>query len=49
MYKCILFTPNNISGNITVTISDHPNPQSLFAPDIFSNSPSTKLCKTEYF
>ena len=37
-----VITPNNISGNITATISDHL-PQFLIAPDIFSNPPSTKL------
>ena len=31
-----VITPNNISGNITATISDHL-PQFLIAPDIFSN------------
>ena len=35
-------TPNNIMGNLTVTISDH-FPQFLIAPDIFSNPPSTTL------
>ena len=35
-------TPNNISSNLTATISDHL-PQFLIAPDIFSNPPSTKL------
>ena len=35
-----VITPNNISGNITATISDHL-PQCLIAPDIFSNPPST--------
>ena len=37
-----VITPNNISGNITATISDHL-PQFLIAPRIFSNPPSTKL------
>ena len=37
-----VITPNNISGNITVTISDHL-PQFLIAPDIFSNPSSRKL------
>ena len=37
-----VITPNNISGNVTATILDHL-PQCLIAPDIFSNSPSTKL------
>ena len=36
-----VITPNNISGNITVTISNHL-PQFLIAPDIFSNPTSTK-------
>ena len=34
--------PNNISGNITATISDYL-PQYLIAPNIFSNPTSTKL------
>ena len=37
-----VITPTNISGNITATISDHPQ-QFLIAPDIFSNPPFTKL------
>ena len=37
-----VITPNNISGNITVTILDHL-PQFLIAPDIFSNPTSAKL------
>ena len=37
-----VITPNNISGNITATISDHL-PQFLIAPDIFSNPLSTKM------
>ena len=37
-----VITPNNISGNINATISDHL-PHFLIAPDIFSNPPSTKL------
>ena len=37
-----VITPNNISGNLTATISDHL-PQFLIAPDIFSNPSSTKL------
>ena len=37
-----VITPNNISGNITATVSDHL-PQFLIAPDILSNPPSTKL------
>ena len=37
-----VITPNNISGNITVTILDHL-PQFLIAPDIFSNPKSAKL------
>ena len=37
-----VITPNNISGNITATISDHL-PQFFIAPDNFSNPPSTKL------
>ena len=37
-----VITPNNISGNINVTISDHLR-QFLIAPDIFSNPTSTKL------
>ena len=37
-----VITPNNISGNITATISDHL-PQFLIPPDIFSNRPSTKI------
>ena len=37
-----VITPNNISGNLTATITDHL-PQFLIAPDIFSNLPSTKL------
>ena len=37
-----VITPNDISANITATISDHL-PQYLVAPDIFSNTPSTKL------
>ena len=37
-----VITPNNISDNITATMSDHL-PQFLIAPDIFSNPPSAKL------
>ena len=37
-----VITPNNITGNITATISDHL-PQFLIAPNIFSNPTSTKL------
>ena len=37
-----MISPNDISGNITATISDHSS-QFLIAPDIFSNPPSTKL------
>ena len=37
-----VISPNNISGNITATISEHL-PQFLIAPDIFSKLPSTKL------
>ena len=37
-----VITPNNISGNLTATISDHLN-QFLIAPEIFSNPSSTKL------
>ena len=37
-----VITPNNISGNITATISDHLL-QFFVAPDNFSNPPSTKL------
>ena len=37
-----VITPNNISGNITATISDHL-PQFLIAPDIFSKPLSTKM------
>ena len=37
-----VITPNYISGNITVTISNHL-PQFVIARDIFSNPPSTKL------
>ena len=37
-----VITPNNISRNITATISNHL-PQFRIAPDIFSNPPSTKL------
>ena len=37
-----VITPNNISGNITVTISDHL-PNFFFVSDIFSNPPSIKL------
>ena len=37
-----VITPNNISGNITATISDHL-PQFLIAPDIFSSPLSTKM------
>ena len=37
-----VITPNNISGNITTTISDHL-PQFLIALAIFFNPPSAKL------
>ena len=37
-----VITPNNISGNITATISDHL-PNFFFVSDIFSNPPSIKL------
>ena len=37
-----VITPNNISGNITATISDHL-PQFLIAPDIVSSPLSTKM------
>ena len=37
-----VITANNISCNLTATISDH-HPQFLIAPDIFSNTSSTKL------
>ena len=37
-----VITPNNISGNITTTISDHL-PQFLIALAIFFNLPSAKL------
>ena len=38
-----VITPNNMSGNISATTSDHL-PQFLIVPDIFSNPPpSTKL------
>ena len=37
-----VITPNNISGNITATISDHL-PQFLIASNIFSNPPFIKL------
>ena len=42
IYLNVITPNNNISGNITVTISDHL-PQFLIAPDIFSNPTSTKL------
>ena len=35
-------TLNNVSGNLTATISDHL-PQFLIAPEIFSNPSSTKV------
>ena len=41
MYSNVI-TPNNISGNIAATISDHL-PKFLIAPDIFSNLTSTKF------
>ena len=37
-----VITSDNISGNITATISDHL-PQFFIAPDIFSNPASTNL------
>ena len=37
-----VIAPNNISGNITATISDHL-PQFLITSDIFSKPPSTKF------
>ena len=37
-----MITPNNISGNLTATIS-RCLPKFLIAPDIFSNPLSTKL------
>ena len=37
-----IITPNNISGNITATISDHLS-QFFIAPNIFSNPLSIKL------
>ena len=37
-----VITPNNISGNITATISGHL-PQFLIAPAIYPNPPSAKL------
>ena len=37
-----MITPNNISGNLIATTSDHL-PQFLIAPDIFSNPSPSKL------
>ena len=37
-----VITPNNISSNLTATISDHL-PQFFIAPEIFSDPSSTKL------
>ena len=37
-----LISPNNMSGNLIATISDHL-PKFIIAPDFVSNTPSTKL------
>ena len=37
-----VISPNNISANITATILEHL-PEFLLVPDVFSNSPCTKL------